>query len=68
MTLNGDDNRNANKRRKYMSENRSNELVPVEITVESLKAKIYMIRGQRVMLATDLAEIYGYTTNCSNMN
>lgn len=49
-----------------MSENRSNELVPVEITVESLKAKIYMIRGQRVMLATDLAEIYGYTTKAFN--
>ena len=49
-----------------MSENRSNELVPVEITVESLKEKIYMIRGQRVMLATDLAEIYGYTTKAFN--
>ncbi len=43
-----------------MSESRSNELVPVETTVETLKAKIYTVRGQRVMLATDLAEIYGY--------
>ena len=25
------------------------EIVPVEITVESLKTKIYMVRGQRVM-------------------
>ena len=49
-----------------MSENKSNELVPVEITVESLKAKIYSIRGQRVMLATDLADIYGYTTKAFN--
>ncbi|MBR1759218.1 MAG: ORF6N domain-containing protein [Lachnospiraceae bacterium] len=49
-----------------MSENRPNELVPSEITVESLKAKIYMIRGQKVMLASDLAEIYGYTTKAFN--
>ncbi len=49
-----------------MSESRSNELVPVEITVETLKAKIYTVRGQRVMFATDLAEIYGYTTKAFN--
>lgn len=49
-----------------MSENGTNELVPMEITVETLKAKIYMIRGQRVMLAADLAEIYGYTTKAFN--
>ena len=49
-----------------MSENKSTELVPVEITVESLRTKIYSIRGQRVMLATDLAEIYGYTTKAFN--
>ena len=44
----------------------ANELIPMEITVESLKAKIYMVRGQRVMLAADLAEIYGYTTKAFN--
>ena len=49
-----------------MSEDRPNELVPVEITVETLKAKIYTVRGQRVMLAADLAEIYGYTTKSFN--
>ena len=49
-----------------MSENKLNELVPVEITVETLKAKIYTVRGQRVMLAADLAEIYGYTTKAFN--
>lgn len=43
-----------------------NELIPVEITVETLKAKIYMVIGQRVMLAADLAEIYGYTTKAFN--
>ena len=49
-----------------MSDSISNELVPVEITVETLKAKIYTVRGQRVMLASDLAEIYGYTTKAFN--
>lgn len=49
-----------------MSGNRYNELAPVEITVEKLKAKIYTVREQRVMLAADLAEIYGYTTKAFN--
>lgn len=30
------------------------------ITVEDLKSKVYIIRGQQVMLDSDLAEIYGY--------
>ena len=49
-----------------MRENKLNEIVPMEITVDNLKAKIYTVRGQRVMLATDLAEIYGYTTKAFN--
>lgn len=49
-----------------MSEKKSNEIVPVEVSVEALKAKIYTVRGQRVMLAADLAEIYGYTTKAFN--
>lgn len=32
----------------------------------SLKDKIYIIRGQQVMLDFDLAEIYGYTTKAFN--
>ena len=28
--------------------------------------RIYMIRGQKVMLDADLAEIYGYTTKALN--
>lgn len=32
----------------------------------SLKDKIYLIRGQQVMLDFDLAEIYGYTTSAFN--
>ena len=34
--------------------------------MESLRDKIYTIRGQRVMLDYDLAEIYGYTTSAFN--
>ena len=33
---------------------------------QSLKEKIYYIRGQQVMLDSDLAEIYGYTTKRFN--
>ena len=32
----------------------------------TLKDKIYIIRGQQVMLDFDLAEIYGYSTKASN--
>ena len=49
-----------------MSKEQVNEIVPVEITVETLQARIYTVRGQRVMLAADLAEIYGYTTKAFN--
>ena len=31
-----------------------------------LKDKIYVIRGVQVMLDSDLAEIYGYTTKAFN--
>ena len=43
-----------------------NELVPVEITVDSLKKNIYEIRGKKVMLDRDLAQIYGYETKNFN--
>ena len=36
------------------------------IDEESLKDKIYVIRGQQVMLDSDLAEIYGYETKNFN--
>lgn len=32
------------------------------VTVESIERKIYLIRGQKVMLDSDLAELYGVTT------
>lgn len=33
---------------------------------KTLKEKIYLIRGQKVMLDADLAEIYGYETKNFN--
>ena len=36
------------------------------INKENIKDKIYEIRGQQVMLDSDLAEIYGYTTKALN--
>ena len=36
------------------------------LTEESVKNKIYMIRGQKVMLDADLAKIYGYETRYLN--
>ena len=34
----------------------------VLINEETIQSKIYYIRGQKVMLDVDLAEIYGYET------
>lgn len=36
------------------------------ISEETIKNKIYIIRGQRVMLDMELAEIYGYATKAFN--
>ena len=36
------------------------------VTVEMIRGKIYVIRGQRVMLDFELAEIYGYSTSAFN--
>lgn len=38
----------------------------VIIDKEKIENKIYIIRGQKVMLDSDLAEIYGYTTKAFN--
>lgn len=38
----------------------------IVITEETLQDKIYIIRGQKVMLDVDLAEIYGYETKSFN--
>lgn len=42
------------------------EDAPIILSEESIKDKIYTIRGQRVMLDVDLAKIYGYTTKTFN--
>ncbi len=46
-----------------MNNEKPGNLATVE---ESLRKKIYMIRGQWVMLDFDLAEIYGYETKNFN--
>ena len=46
-----------------------NEIIEKEleiIDVDTIKTKVYRIRGQQVMLDFDLAEIYGYTTKAFN--
>ena len=46
---------------------KDNEILRNEIVNEqSLKNSIYMIRGQQVMLDSDLAAIYGYSTSDFN--
>ena len=42
----------------------TNEIL--ELTKENIKDKIYIIRNQKVMLDSDLAKIYGYTTKTFN--
>lgn len=44
----------------------NNELTLIEITQESLKDKIYIIRGQKVMLDFELGGLYGYETRYFN--
>ena len=43
-----------------------NQIETVLINEDYLKDKIYIIRGQKVMLDSDLAKIYGYTTKRFN--
>ena len=50
----------AKKQSKVVGEN------ALVIGEEALKDKIYFVRGQKVMLDYDLAEIYGYTTSAFN--
>lgn len=44
----------------------STEIVVVEVTEKLLREKLYEVRGVKVMLDSDLAEIYGYTTKALN--
>ncbi len=42
------------------------DIITEEINAEYLKGFIYYIRGVRVMLDSDLAKIYGYSTKDFN--
>ena len=42
------------------------EVTVIEVTEEYLKDRLYNIRGKRVLLDADLAEIYGYTNKRFN--
>ena len=44
----------------------TNEIVPIEISNETIESMIHIIRGQKVMLDFDLARIYGYETKAFN--
>ena len=41
---------------------RREEIAVIEITEEYMKDRLYEFRGEKVMLDSDLAEIYGYET------
>lgn len=45
-----------------MEEDNKKEIAVIEITEEYKKDRLYEFRGKRVMLDSDLAEIYGYET------
>lgn len=45
---------------------RDDEKSTLIMSDELLQKKIYVVRGQKVMLDYDLAEIYGYTTKAFN--
>ncbi len=45
-----------------MSEDKKKEIAVIEITEEYMKKRIYEFRGKKVMLDSDLTEIYGYET------
>lgn len=49
-----------------MVNEKKNEFEVVEINEMTLQSKIYLVRGQKVMLDVDLAEIYGYETKNFN--
>ena len=45
-----------------MTEEKKQEIVVIEITEEYMKNRLYEFRGKKVILDSDLAEIYGYET------
>ena len=49
-----------------MATEKKDEFEIMEINETTLQSKIYLVRGQKVMLDVDLAEIYGYETKNFN--
>ena len=51
-----------------MAEDKKNEIdaTVIDVTEEYLKERLYVVRGKRVLLDADLAEIYGYDTKNFN--
>lgn len=45
-----------------MAEEKKEEITVIEIAEEYMKNRLYEFRGKKVMLDSDLAEIYGYET------
>lgn len=45
-----------------MKEEKKEEITVIDVTEEYMKDRLYEFRGRKVMLDTDLAEIYGYET------
>lgn len=45
-----------------MAEEKKDEITAIEITEEYMRGRLYEFRGRKVMLDSDLAEIYGYET------
>ena len=53
-------------KQKLITQSMENEISTIEVTEEVIKNKIYVVRGQKVMLDFDLAELYGYETRSFN--
>lgn len=51
---------------KKKSELTNSEIAVIEVTEEYLRERIYYIRGHKVLLDADIAEIYGYTNKRFN--
>ena len=43
-----------------------NEIVVPELNNKTIESMIYIVRGEKVMLAFELAQIYGYETRTFN--
>jgi len=46
--------------------NKKDIIMSNDVSVETIAGKIYLIRGMKVILDADLAELYGVTTKALN--